>query len=548
MSSSLRSLSMVPISVLPLVFCLSYAGLTAQTADASRSATPGARAAADTSGLRTGRVEAGVSRRGGDTGPLLDAPVDRNVYVIGANDQLHVAVVGDRNDIFSLDVAPDGTILVPGVGLVSVRGLNVNEAEARVRGAVARYYRNVSVQLSLARVRVFKVFVVGDVESPGVREASAATRVSELLGQQTDEDGAVLRRRNILLRRASGEEVRVDLARFLQAGDLDANPTVREGDIVVVPVVDRVVEVRGRVRFPGIYEYRPGETLADFLSVANGGMDFPANAADSIRLVRYETADRSAVHVISTEAARGAQGRSIVVQPQDAIYLPEVSNFKTHRHVMIYGEVLRPGTYPIRPDTTTVRELIGMAGGFTPQASLLRARLRREPPQRAGDQQLESIPMEVLSDQERRILQTRSRANAENVVIDFERLFAAGGDALDERLRAGDIIDIPASRDEVTVIGAVLQPGQVRFVPNRPPQEYVMLAGGAAPRADWRNATLITAKHGTRLPARSASAVEPGDMIVIPYRPDTNWMNAVQTAGTIVSTVTTILLAITYLR
>jgi len=47
--------------------------------------------------------------------------------------------------------------------------------------------------------------------------------------------------------------------RFLQTGDVASNPTLREGDAIIVPAVDERVDVYGRLHFPGRYEYRRGD-------------------------------------------------------------------------------------------------------------------------------------------------------------------------------------------------------------------------------------------------------------------------------------------------
>jgi hypothetical protein len=74
-------------------------------------------------------------------------------------------------------------------------------------------------------VRRFKIFLVGDFPSPGVRVASAATRVSDLLPPAP---GGLAPSRKVLLRCASGDTILVDLARFRLLGDLSTNSTLRE--------------------------------------------------------------------------------------------------------------------------------------------------------------------------------------------------------------------------------------------------------------------------------------------------------------------------------
>lgn len=478
------------------------------------------------------------------TGPtLLDAPISRREYLLGPGDVVDLSIVGEINQMYHLMVTPEGTLVIPSVGVANVLGLNLDQAQARVRDMVLRYFQNIGIHLTLARIRQFKVFVLGDVERPGVHIASAATRVSEVIPADT------LRQilpRNILLRRNSGDTIRVDLVRFRQLGDVSANPTLREGDALLIPTVDETVRVFGRVAYPGIYEYRRRETVADLLAVANGGGSFPAGAADSVRLSRIEGRDQQRTYVLSQAEALGAVGRGMVLQPFDALYVPSVSDYKRQHTATIVGQVANPGTYPVHPDSTTVRDLVRLAGGFVPDASLTGATLRRQR-QPASEQmlrQLRSVPPELLSSAERRILQASAGEDETNVVIDFEKLFGDGEDAFNQVVRVGDTLSVPRRRDEITIVGAVLQPGVVQHVPGYRAGDFVRLAGGFSRKADRGDAVVVKAGSGTRVNAREARSIDPGDMIVVPFKERRNYLQALQTTSAVVTTVSGLVLTV----
>ena len=487
-------------------------------------------------------------------GPLLDAPVSRTAYRIGPGDVLDVALLGDLSRVSPVVVTPEGTVLIPGVGLVRVLGANIDEAERRIRDAVLRYYRNVDVRVSLAQVRSFKVYVVGDVVSPGVRNANAGTRVSEILPDAPAD--ATVKHRNIVLRRASGDSLSIDLLRFRQTGDLSANPTLREGDAVIVPTIDQTVQVYGRVSFPGPYEFRRGETLAELLTVANGAGPFPADAADTIRVTRFVGPEQRDIRAFSRAQATGADGARFVLQPADAVFVPRVANFRVQKTAAVVGQVLRPGTYPIRPETTTVRDLVALAGGFTTEASVADAILRRVPQGSdvQGARQLASVPQDLLSNGERRILQARAQGDTTRVVIDFQSLFArgaAGGGALDQTLESGDSLTVPVRRTGVTVLGAVINPGIVPYAPGQGVPYYVRLAGGYARRADRGGQGVLKASDGGRAAARDVRdvrTIDAGDQLVVPFRERSRALQNFQTVATIVGTVTGTILSLYTLR
>ncbi|HEU4882792.1 MAG TPA: SLBB domain-containing protein [Longimicrobium sp.] len=487
-----------------------------------------------------------------ERGPLLDAPISRTEYPLGPGDVVDVAIFGDYNEVFSIPVTPEGSLVVPTIGIVRVLGLNLDAAEARVRTLVGRFYRNAEVRLALSRVRTFKVFVVGDVPEPGMREASAATRVSEVLAPAASPgaaaEGGQVVRRNVTLRRTGGEELRLDLRRFLQTGDVASNPTLREGDAVIVPSVDERIDVTGRLRFPGQYEYRAGETLAELLEVVNGGAGFPSNAADTVRLVRFVDAQARTQHVFTRAQATGAEGQRFVLRPFDAVYVPEVGNYKVHMAASVSGAVMRPGTYPIRQDTTTVRDLVEMAGGLAPNASLAEATLRRTQLAAPTRTSLENIPPELLSEDERRLLQVRAHGDAGTVVVDFERLFTAGAQALDVPVRAGDLLNVPESRNQVTVLGGVRTPGILPYHPGQTVSYYVRLAGGYSRNADASDVRVLKARQGTPMHWRDVKELEPGDTVIVPFRERRGWLSTLQSVQAVISTVSGILLGIIAIR
>lgn len=473
---------------------------------------------------------------------LLEQSVSRTGYALGPGDVLTLALFGFQNQVFNMQVTPEGTIVIPTVGVVSIDGLTLEEAEIVVRRRVRRFYTDAEISLSLIAVRSFKVYLLGDVEARGMRSATAVARVSELV-PMTDSAGIV--RRNVVVRRAGGDSIRVDLARFLQMGDMDSNPFLHEGDVVYVPPVDQTVSITGRVSFPGTYAFRPGETLASMLQLANGGGELPADAADSLRIRRFRDRRESDILVLAVSDAVGATGRNMTLQPFDAVYVPRYSRYKSSMEVRVQGEVERPGVYPIESDVTSVGDLVSMAGGLTERASLADAVLRRRAAT-ATEQtaSLESVPPELLSPQERRVLQVTRRADDTNVVLDVRDLISGGQSPSEVTLRDGDVLTVPELREQVVVVGAVFQPGILPYQAGMAIEDYVALAGGYTRRADRGSVVVLKGKLGNQLDRRDVRFLEPGDRIVVPFEEHVTFIDRVREVGTVVSTVSSVILTI----
>lgn len=486
-------------------------------------------------------------RAEGTTSLLFDAPVSRTQYQVGPGDVLTLSLFGSMDRVYSLPVTPEGTVVIPSVGVVNVLNLNLDQAQGRVRDRIYRYYQGVEANLTLSQARRFKVFVVGNVPEPGLRVASSATRVSEVVpGIGTN--GVV--QRNVIVQRASGDTINVDLVRFRQTGDLAANPTLREGDAVVVPTIDQTVQIYGRVHFPGTYEYRPEETLAQLLLIANGSGSFPSNAADTVRVTRFVDPERREFYNFTRAEALGEPGRRFSLQPFDALYVAAVSNFKEQKVATAQGEVVRPGIYPIKPDTTTVRDLVAMAGGFTETASLVGATLLRQV--RAGGSEgvrdLQNVPFDQLTDDERRILQVRATGGENRVVIDFRKLFLEGGDVYNQTLESGDVLSVPQRRSEVVVLGAVLRPGIVPYTSGEDTRHFVALAGGFGRRADRSEIVVLKAGVGTPTDLDDVESIDPGDTVIVPYKRRVDYLQRLQTTQAIIGTVSGLVLSILALR
>jgi hypothetical protein len=190
-----------------------------------------------------------------------------------------------------------------------------------------------------------------------------------------------------------------------------------------------------------------------------------------------------------------------------------------------------------------VRELVAMAGGFTSDASLVDATLRRAPSGGPVRDELSNVPPELLTDEDRRIVQVRNTSDPTRVVVNFQELFAAGGNAFDQTLRSGDVLTVPPRRVDVAVLGAVREPGLVPHRPGAEPLSYVSAAGGLARRADRRNVVVLRASSGSRVPIWEVGRIEPGDAVIVPFRRESSPLTVLQYSQAIVATVTGAILA-----
>src|SRR5690606_42105653 len=72
---------------------------------------------------------------------LHDAlPISPRSYVIGPGDQILIDIYGKSEEDHTLSVSPEGTINIPYIGIVSVGGMTMEQATARIESSLASVY------------------------------------------------------------------------------------------------------------------------------------------------------------------------------------------------------------------------------------------------------------------------------------------------------------------------------------------------------------------------------------------------------------------------
>src|SRR5690606_36436536 len=113
-------------------------------------------------------------------------------------------------------------------------------------------------EISVAKVRMQAIRVVGEVARPGTYQVTATGGV---LSAIYDAGGLTERGnfRQVEVRRGSRLLATIDLYDYLQQGTVPGDPALQPGDVVFVPIHGPRVMLAGEVMRPAIYELRPGE-------------------------------------------------------------------------------------------------------------------------------------------------------------------------------------------------------------------------------------------------------------------------------------------------
>src|SRR5437763_15455050 len=107
-----------------------------------------------------------------------------NDYIVGAQDVLGITVWNQLGLTGIFTVEADGTFTFPLIGRVKVGGLTLRQIEAELRGRlVDGYLKNPQVSVAIESYKSQRIFVVGEVKSPGAYPLGANMTLMEALAQ-----------------------------------------------------------------------------------------------------------------------------------------------------------------------------------------------------------------------------------------------------------------------------------------------------------------------------------------------------------------------------
>ncbi len=493
-----------------------------------------------------------------ETAGLLESEVDPTTYILGPNDVLTIAIVSPLSKEIDAIVSPEGKIVIPDVGAISLKDKSLAQADTIIKEKVKKYYRVTEVYVLLKKIRKFKVIVGGSVSKPAIVAATALDRVSEVIdragGMKFD---ASLR--HITLRRSKDNRiVPVDLLKFFMLGDKDSNPFVSGGDVINVPTINEkdFIEIEGEVIEPDKFEYRTGDSLSTIIKFAQGFL--PSSNLDSVEIVRFYD-NNAGINRWFVDINKWRNylfenpnlPGDFSLESGDRVYIRNKPQWEEDMYVTVSGEVLYPGKYAIKKGETRIREVLERAGGLTDDASVENAVMIRATEMKIEDRQikrLQTIPASEMSETEYQYFQARILEEKGVMALDFRKILKDGQSYDNALLIHRDSIIIPQKKYFVNVQGRVITPGLVTYRENYTYLDYINAAGGFAYRAD-ESETFIHKTRGEQYLAEDMNyIIEPGDNILVPpKKPSTFWKDMNTALQLTVSLLGTIIIIVTSL-
>ncbi len=380
-----------------------------------------------------------------------------------------------------------------------------------------------------------QVLVLGEVRSPGYFQFRAGDRLLDAIGMAGGMTENALLEKVSLSRRTDGEtEISLlDFGRFMENRYLADNAPLQGGDVIIVPKAERGVIVLGEVQAPGYYKFGPDSGLLDAIMLAGG---FTENAQeDRVSLTRQT--DRGA-EIVMIDFTALVDKRYLeddaALQDGDLIIVP-----KSDRSVLVLGEVRSPGYYVFNKGQRMM-DVIAKAGGFTVDAEPGKVVVSQEtdegiisgafnldlsqaeavnPVLRGGE--IISVPkssrmvlvfgevaragaytlpaegrlLDILAlagdlktnlGTEQVVLTRQTGAGEQVWQVAYGELMGAQSE-YNLALLGGDVVYVPASRQQILVLGQVKNPGVYNLPMGARVLDAIALAGGPQERAALEN-------------------------------------------------------------
>ena len=237
------------------------------------------------------------------------------------------------------------------------------------------------------------VNVRGRVKRPMFYEMKRTESVAQLIKDAGGFAGDAYTK-NVRLTRKAGNEYSMHTVDEFRMSSF----TLMDGDSIFVDSViarfSNMVEVRGAVKHAGQFELGGDvQTVRGLLTVAEGLRE---DAFVSRAVMHREKDDLSLeMRSVDVEGILNGTVADIPLRKGDVLFIPSIVDMKGEQTLTISGEVLYPGEYHYA-EHTGVEDLILMAGGLTPAASMAKVDVYRRV-QNANAKEASETVSEVFS-------------------------------------------------------------------------------------------------------------------------------------------------------
>jgi polysaccharide export outer membrane protein len=160
---------------------------------------------------------------------------DSSQYVIGPEDTLYVHVWKEETLSRTVPVRIDGKISLPLIDEIQAAGLTPLQLKENLIKRFRDFVDIPNVSVIVMEANSFKVFVSGQVKTPGVIRLRSETSILQLIPMVGGFTDWANEKKILVIRKEGGQEKRITINYKRIVSGKDPNFIVRSGDTVIVP-------------------------------------------------------------------------------------------------------------------------------------------------------------------------------------------------------------------------------------------------------------------------------------------------------------------------
>ena len=292
---------------------------------------------------------------------ILETTISSNQYIVGPGDQFTINLIAaDGVFNYTLEVTPTGELLLPLIGLINIDQLSLKSAIEQIKILGNSKYDNAKLEITLTKLRNFKVHINGAIKESGFVIVSPIDRLSNVIKKAGD-FLPLSKEFNIMITHLDGTIDYINYLKFIRTGNMINNPIIKNGDRINIPfgnIRDESIQIRGAVQGNGYDIIEPKESLWQFIQRR---ISFTENATlDRIYISRSEN------DLLIIESA---EFDKFILESGDRIDIQE------ELAVFITGFVKNPGRYKYFIGFS-VDDYLGLAGGNLTRGNIAKVQIQ----------------------------------------------------------------------------------------------------------------------------------------------------------------------------
>ncbi len=166
-----------------------------------------------------------------------DVVADSDRYVIGPEDVLYIHVWKEDALSRTVPVRMDGNISLPIINEIKAAGLTPLQLKEALTTRLREFIESPTVSVMVTEANSFKVYVSGQVKTPGVYRLRSETTVLEIIPMAGGFTDWANQKKILIIRKENNREKRftVNYKKIMKGKDPGSNITLKSGDTVIVP-------------------------------------------------------------------------------------------------------------------------------------------------------------------------------------------------------------------------------------------------------------------------------------------------------------------------